>query len=152
MSYSLVLRITRIEPIQKDFRVFVRIQNNGTKSVLLGLNGTLPDGKPELWVLGLEQEEEGEWSGVDAVCAEHPAFDWIDLKPGEGVESWASAVDFEQPNQYFAKCRRRFGHLKANGNIRAILRYYVNSCEIEERVENNEPYFSVSEPVILNSR
>jgi hypothetical protein len=74
-TYSLELTITKIEPIEKDFKVFVRIQNNGVKPVLLGVNGQLPDGAPELWVLGLEQEEQGEWSGVDAVCAEHPAFE-----------------------------------------------------------------------------
>jgi hypothetical protein len=148
-TYSLELTITKIEPIEKDFKVFVRIQNNGVKPVLLGVNGQLPDGAPELWVLGLEQEEQGEWSGVDAVCAEHPAFDWINLKPGESIESWALAIDFPEPNHHFAKCLRSIGHLHWRDKIRAIVRYYTNACEIEERVENKDPYFAASEPVAL---
>jgi hypothetical protein len=153
-AYSLETKITRIEPVRDDFKVFVHIQNTGAKPVLLGVNGTLPDGSPELWVLGLEQEEHGEWSDVDAVCAEHPAFDWINLKPGESIESWALAIDLPEPNHpepnhHFAKCLRSIGHLHRRDKIRAIVRYYTNACEIEERVENKDPYFAASVPVAL---
>ena len=152
-AYSVELKITEIKRVDKNFRVFVRLRNNGSKPVLLGVNDTLADGAPELWVLGLEQQENGDWSDVDAVCPEHPAFDWINLKPGETIDSWAMAVDFDQPDQYFAKCRRKIGHLKLNSDVRAAIRYYVNACEIENPLESENPYSAVSEPMpLLESR
>lgn len=139
--------------MERNFKIFVQLRNNGLKPVLLGVNGTLPDGAPELWVLGLEQRENGNWSDVDAVCPEHPAFDWISLKPGEGIASWAIAVDFDRPDQYFAKCRRKIGHLKLNSDVRAVIRYYVNACEIEQPLTGGDPYFAVSQPSpLLESR
>ena len=153
-AYSLALKIKKVEPINADFKVFVEIENNGEKPVLLGVNGELSDGSPELWVLGVEQlSDDGEWDSVDAVCAEHPAFDWITLKPGDKLESWASAVDLPEPNHEpihrFAKCIRKVGHL--HGKIRAAIRYYTDVCEIEELSENKAPYFASSEPVELPS-
>jgi len=152
-AYSLELKITKIEQMERNFKIFVQLRNNGLKPVLLGVNGTLPDGAPELWVLGLEQRENGNWSDVDAVCPEHPAFDWISLKPGEGIESWVIAVDFDKPDQYFAKCRRKIGHLKLNSDVRAVIRYYVNACEIEQPLAGGDPYLAASEPSpLLESR
>ena len=148
-AYSVELQITRIERLDKDFRVFVYLQNNGSKPVLLGLNGSLADGVPELWVLGLEQQESGDWMRVDAVCPEHPPLDWVDLKPGKSIESWAMAVDFEKPDQYFGKCRRKIGHLRLNSSIRAVIRYYVDACEIEQPLESRDPHFAVSTPRLL---
>ena len=149
-AYSIAMKITKVEPINADFKVFVEIKNNGEKPVLLGVNGELSDGGPELWVLGVEQlSDDGEWNGVDAVCAEHPAFDWITLKPGDKVNSWALAVDFPEPNHRFAKCIRKVGHL--HGKIRAAIRYYTDACEIEELLDNKTPYFASSEPVELPS-
>ena len=63
---------------------------------------------PELWVLGIEQQgQDGTCRSVDAVCAEHPAFDWITFepgdtlritfKPGDTLNSWALAVEFPEP-------------------------------------------------------
>ena len=146
-AYSLVLNITKIEPIEKDFKVFVHIQNAGAEPVLMGVNGKLADGTPELWILGLEQKEQGQWSGVDAVCAEHPAADWITLKPGESIGSWVMAVDFPEPNQWFAKCCRRIAHL--HGQIRATIGYYTDVCEIEGIVQNKHPYVARSQAVEL---
>jgi hypothetical protein len=147
-TYSVAMKIKKVEAINKDFRVFVGIENNGEKPILLGVNGKLPDGSPELWVLGAEQEDEqGEWSSVDAVCAEHPAFDWITLKQGEKAESWALAVEFPEPNHRFAKCLRKIAHL--HGRIRVSIRYYTDVCEIEEPFDNNKPYYATSEPVEL---
>src|SRR5882724_4189140 len=63
--YSIAMKIKRIEPTGKDVKVFVGIENNGKKPVLLGLNGELSDGSPELWVLGVEQQGENKvWSSV----------------------------------------------------------------------------------------
>ena len=62
--YSLTMRIKKVEPVDQDFKVFVEIENNGEKPVLIGVNGELVDGSPELWVLGVEQEEDSEWSSV----------------------------------------------------------------------------------------
>jgi hypothetical protein len=94
-AYSVAMTITKVEPVNADFKVFVEIENNGEKPVQLGVNGALSDGSPELWVLGIQQQDVGgEWSSVDAVCPEHPPFDWITLKPGEKIDSWALAVEF----------------------------------------------------------
>jgi hypothetical protein len=146
-AYSLALTIIRIERVEKDFKVFVKVENNGTKPVLVGLNGRLSDGSPELWVLGLEEEDLGEWGAVDAVCAEHDPLDWITLKPGDDAESWALAVDFPEPNHRFAKCRRRIAHL--HGKIRASVRYYPGVCEIEDSFGAKDKYFATSDPVEL---
>jgi hypothetical protein len=147
-TYSLALKIKRIEPDENNFKVYVDLTNTGLKPVQIGVNGQLKDGAPELWVLGVEQQDEsGEWESVDAVCPEHPAFDWITLKPGEDLPSWALAVDFPNPNQRFAVCRRKAGHL--HGKIRAYIRYYVDACDIENPFGNQEPYFATSDPVAL---
>lgn len=149
-AYSIAMKIKKVEPINADFKVFVEIENNGEKPVLLGVNGELSDGSPELWVLGVEQlSDDGEWDGVDAVCAEHNALDWITLKPGDKISSWALAVDFPEPNHRFAMCIRKIGHLR--GKIRAAIRYYTDVCEIEELFDNKAPYFASSEPVELPS-
>ncbi len=142
---SIAMKIKKVEQINKDFKVFVEIENNGERSILLGVNRELSDGSPELWVLGAQQMEEGEWGAVDAVCPEHQAFDWISLKPGEKLESWALAVEFPEPNHWFAKCRRRIAHL--HGKVRASIRYYTDVCEIEELFDNKKPYFAFSDPV-----
>jgi hypothetical protein len=146
-AYSLVLRVVRVEPAGKDFKVFVKIENNGTKPVLVGLNGKLSDGSPQLWVLGLQQEERDGWGTVDAVCAEHDPLDWITLKPGSEVESWALVVDFPEPNHRFAKCSRPIAHL--HGKIRASIRYYTGVCEIENSFDSKDRYFATSDPVEL---
>jgi hypothetical protein len=147
-AYSIAMNIKKVEPVIADFKVSVEIENNGDKPILLGVNGELSDGSPELWVLGVEQEgADGEWDSVDAVCAEHGPLDWITLKPGEKVHSWALAVEFPEPNHRFAKCRRKIAHL--HGRIRAAIRYYADVCEIEERFDNKAPYFGNSEPVEL---
>lgn len=147
-AYSIAMKIIKIEPMNADFKVFVEIENKGEKPVLLGVNGELSDGSPELWVLGLEQQgDDGEWGGVDAVCPEHNAFDWITLERGERVDSWALAVDFPEPNHRFAKCLRKIGRL--HGKIRAAIRYYTDACEIEELIDNKTPCFANSEPVEL---
>ncbi len=146
-AYSLVLNITKVEPIERNFKVFVHIQNAGTRPVLIGLNGKLADGAPELWVLGLEQKEQGQWGSVDAVCAEHPAADWITLKPGESIGSWAMAVDFPEPNHGFAKCRRPIAH--PHGQIRATIGFYTDVCEIEGIVRNRRPYVAKSQAIDL---
>jgi hypothetical protein len=147
-SYSITLKIKKVEPVGKNFSVFVEIKNVGQRPVFLGVNGELPDGNPEFWVLAVEQQDEhGEWNPVDAVCAEHDAFDWITLKSQESVESSALAVDFPKPNSYFAKCRRKIGHLE--GKIRAALCYYASVCEIEHPWDNKNPYLANSEPVDL---
>jgi len=149
-AYSIAMKIKKVEQINKDFKVFVEIENNGERPILLGVNGELSDGSPELWVLEVQQMEEGEWGSVDAVCPEHQAFDWITLKPGEKLESWALAVEFPEPNHWFAKCRRRIGHL--HGKVRVSIRYYTDICEIEELfLDNKKPYFAFSEPVDLPS-
>ena len=147
-AYSIAMRVTKVEPINADFKVFVEIENKGEKPVLLGVNGQFSDGSPELWVLGVEQQgDDGEWGGVDAVCPEHNAFDWITLERGEKVNSWALAVDFPETNHRFSKCLRQIGHL--HGKIRAAIRYYTDVCEIEELIDNKTPYFASSEPVEL---
>lgn len=146
-AHSLALKITKVAPMQKDFKVSVKIENNGTKPVLVGLNGKLSDGSPELWVLGLEQEEQGQWASVDAVCPEHDPFDWIILKPGEDVESWALAVDFPEPNHRWAVCSRKVAHL--HGKVRASIRYYTSVCDIENSSDSKDRYFATSEAVEL---
>jgi hypothetical protein len=148
-AYSLVVKITKIEPVEKDFKVFVKVESNGTKPVLVGLNGKLSDGSPELWVLAVEQREQGKWGYVGMVCAEHPVADWITLKPDEGVESWALAVDFPEPNHRWAKCQRKIAHL--HGKIRVSIRYYPGVCEIENPETYKDNYVAVSEPVELPS-
>jgi hypothetical protein len=149
-AYSLSMKIDRVEPIGKDFKVFVRIQNVGSRPVFLGLNGKHPDGDPELWVLDVEQEEQGEWGSVGAVCAELGPPDWIALAPGREVDSWALAVDFPEPNYRFGMCRRRIAHL--HGKIRAAIRYYTGVCEIENSFNSADKYTAISEPVELLSR
>jgi len=145
--HALSVEIDRIERDGNDFKVFVKIRNIGTEAVLVGLNGKLPDGKPELWVLNLEQEEGGEWGYVGITCAEHPALDWITLKPGADVESWAMAVDFPEPNHRWAKCHREIGHL--HGRVRASIYYYTGVCEITNPVEDGTGHLATSEPVAL---
>jgi hypothetical protein len=147
-AYSLALKIQKIEANGINFKVLVDMTNNGIKPVQVGVNGKLKDGNPEIWVLGLEQQDEnGEWESVDAVCPEHPAFDWITLKPGEQLTSWALAVDFPKPNQRFGMCTRKASHL--GGEIRASVRYYVDACDIEDPFSNPEPYVATSEPAAL---
>ena len=142
-DYSLALQITKIEPSGKDFKVSVSLENDGREPVLVGVNGEFEDGSPELWVLGVEQEESGTWSSVDAICAEHPAFNYITLKPGESIDSWVMAIDFPEANHRFAKCTRHVAHL--HGKVRAYIRYYTNPCEFLNPLES-QVYSSVSEP------
>jgi len=149
-KYAVSMKIGRIEPEGRDFKVFVSIQNMGSEPVLLGLNGKLSDGSPELWVLEVEQEEHGEWGYVGSVCAEHPAFDWITLRPGQRVESWAMAVEFPEPDHWWAKCQRKVAHL--HGRIRASIYYYTGVCEIENPLETKGAYFAASEPIALPSK
>jgi hypothetical protein len=146
-DYSLILHITDVQPMGKNYRVSVTLQNDGRNPVRLGLNGALPDGKPELWVLGLEQEDEpGQWGSVDAVCPEHPAFDHMILKPGDRIDSWVMAVEFPKPDYRFAVCHRHIAHL--HGRIRAYIRYYTDACEVDDPF-NSPAHFATSEPVEL---
>jgi hypothetical protein len=109
------------------------------------LNGEKEDGSPELWDFWVEQEEiPGQWESVDAVCQEHPAFDFIVLRPGQDIESWIMAVDFPKPNQRFGMCSRKASHLE--GKIRAGMRYYVDPCELDDPLES-PVYTSTSEAV-----
>jgi hypothetical protein len=148
-AYSLALKIIKVEPQGKDFKVSVTVENNGAKPVLVGLNGKRSDGSPDLWVLGVEQKEQSEWGYVGIVCAEHPPFDWVTLKPGERIESWAMAVDFPEPNHWWAMCQRKIAHL--GGQIRASLRYYPGVCEIENLEKYDDAYVATSKPAELPS-
>lgn len=149
-DYALQVDITDVEAVNTSFKVSVRIENSGIKPVLIGVEEALPDGKPRLWVLGLEQEEDAEWGSVDAVCPEHPALDWITLKPGDSLESWEMAVDFPEPDHWFGMCQRHIGHLR--GRIRASIRFYTNTCEILDPFKESAPYIAVSKPVELPSQ
>jgi len=148
-AYSLALTVRKIEPQGKDFKVSVRIENNGSEPVMIGLNGKLPDGSPELWVLSVEQKEQSEWGYVGVVCAEHSAADWITLKPGENIESWAMAVDFPEPDHRWAKCQRKIAHL--HGQIRTSISYYPGVCEIENPDKYRDRYTAISEPAEIPS-
>ena len=149
-KHRLSIDIDRIESEGKDFKVSVTVKNIGTESALVGFNGKLSDGKAELWVLSVEQEEGEDWEYVGSTCAEHPPLDWITLKPGENVESWAMAVDFPEPNYRWAKCQRKIAHL--HGRIRASIYYYTGVCQITNPRETEAGHLATSEPVTLPSK
>ncbi len=143
-SYSAVGSITRIEPLKDGYRVHFHIKNKGSKTFLLPLDGKRNDGSPHLRVYP-EQQENGEWSGVDNECLEYSPQVWIDVNPGESVESWVDAVDFPVPNKRFGMCTRKIGHL--HGPIRISFRFFTSICDIQDIFAAKKPYFADSEPV-----
>jgi hypothetical protein len=149
--YAVSVQIAKVEPVGRDFRVSVLIENAGAKPILLGVEGDRSDGSPELWVLGVEQQgSDGQWYSVDAVCTEHPAFDWIELKPGDKLNSWEMAVEFPELDYRFGMCRRHVAHL--GGRVRVAIRYYLDACDIENPLGNQTPHFAVSAPLNLPVR
>ncbi len=143
-AYSAAVSITRIEPQKNGFRVHFRIDNKGSKTFLLPIDGRRDDGSPHLRVYP-QQQENGEWSGVSDECLEYTPQVWIDVKPGASVESWANAVDFPEPNKRFGMCTRRIGHL--HGPVRISFRYFIGICDIQNVFSAKEPYYATSEPV-----
>ena len=143
-AYSAVVSVTKIEPQKDGYKVRYRIENKGSKTFLIPIDGKRDDGSPHLRVVP-EQLSDNEWSAVGSECLEYTPQVWIDVKPGESVESWVNAVDFSEPNKKFGMCIRKIGHLQ--GPIRVSLRYFVSICDIEDMFAAKEPYFATSEPV-----
>ena len=143
-SYSVTASITRIEAVKEGYKVYFRIDNKGSKAFLLPVDGKRKDGSSHFRVYP-EQQEKGEWSGVDNECLEYGPEVWIDVKPGTSVEGWVNAVDFPVPNKRFGMCTRKIGHL--HGPIRVSFRYFISLCDIQNVFAAKEPYIATSEPV-----
>ncbi len=143
-SFSAIVRVTNMETVKAGYKVHFRIENTGSKTFLLPVDGKKDDGPPHLRVYP-EQQEHGEWSSVDNECLEYSPQVWIDVKPGTFVESWVNAVDFPEPNKRFGMCTRKIGHL--HGPIRVSLRYFIGICDIQDVFAAKKPYFVSSKPV-----
>jgi hypothetical protein len=143
-AFSAVVRIKKIEPAKDGNKIYFRVENAGSKPFLLPVDGKREDGSPHLRAYP-EQQEHGEWSGVDNECLEYSPQVWIDVKPGAFVESWVNAVDFAEPNKRFGMCTRKIGHL--HGPIRVSLRYFIGICDIQDVFAAKKPYFASSEPM-----
>jgi hypothetical protein len=143
-SYSVAVRVTSIDPISEGYKVRFRLENTGTKTIVLPIDGKLDDGLPHLRV-SPQQKEDGQWGSVGNECLEYTPQVWIDVKPGASVESWVKAVDFPEPNKRFGMCTRRIGHLR--GSIRVSLRYFIGICDVQDVFHAKEPYVASSEAV-----
>ena len=146
-DYSASVHITRIEPAKDGYKVWFRVENTGTKPILITTEGRLEDGLPALWS-SVVQEQDGSWGYVGNECPEHTPLTWVILKPDENVESWTSAVDFSEPNQRFRMCTRRIGHLQQSP-LRISIRYFTSVCDIQNPFEAKKPYFADSEAVAI---
>jgi hypothetical protein len=139
------IKITKIEPTGKDFKIFFRVANEASSPVLIAHEGERNDGTPDLRV-SIEQEENGKWGYVGNVCLEHPPFDHLVLSPGNSIESWVMAVDFPSPHQRFGLCSRSIGRLR--GKIRVSLNSYRQACEVYDWLKSPGAFVS-SQPVSL---
>jgi hypothetical protein len=135
--YGLNANITKIELVEDAFRVHFRLENTGDEEVYIASLGKWPDGSHHLQSVGVEQEENGEWSSVGNECVEHVPVYWEILKPGDFVDGWILAVSFSEPNHRFGMCIRRIAGLK--GPIRVSVRYWRNICEIQNVFEVTNP-------------
>jgi hypothetical protein len=142
-SFSASVLISRIELIEKGYRIYFRIENTGSKAFLLSVDGTLEGGFPHLRA-GPQQSENGEWTSVSGECFEFPPMTWMAVEPGAKVESWTSAIDFPGPNHRFGMCTRKAGHL--HGPLRVALRYYTGLCDIQDGLLAKKPYIVASQP------
>ena len=143
-AFSAVVRIKKIEPAKDGYKIYFRVENQGSKLFLLPVDGKREDGSPHLRAYA-EQQENDSWSVVDNECLEYAPIAWIDVKPGASVDSWVSAVDFPEPNKRFGMCTRRIGHL--HGPLRVSLRYFIGICDIQDVFAAKKPYFASSEPM-----
>jgi hypothetical protein len=143
-AFSASVRVTKMEIVKDGYKVHVRIENTGSKTFLLPVDGKKDDGLPHLSA-SPEQQEQGKWSAVDNECLEYTPQVWIDVKPGSFVESWVNTVDFPEPNKRFGMCIRKVGHL--HGPIRISLPYFIGPCDIQDALAAKKPYLASSEPV-----